>query len=254
MRPLKSISKGSLLCFLLTAPVLMSGTKSSEIATPSITKAVVAPTTAKVKSTKEIILDEAASLYETMQLDHAGLNKKAFELAWQGYKHLVQSGKIKKTDVLSICDFSQSSRKKRLYIIDVEEQKILIQTFVAHGRNSGGEYAKKFSNKPDSHMSSLGFYKTRSTYFGGHGLALTVDGLEKGINDKANKRKIVIHGSNYVGSNFIKMNKFNGRSFGCPAVPAKDTKKVINTIKNGSCLFIYHPTQNYLTKSTILND
>src|SRR5574343_174897 len=189
MRPLKSVSKGSLLCFLLTAPVLMSGTTSSSIATPSLHKALVVPATETAKSTKEIILDEAVSLYDPMQLQRAGLNKKAFELAWQGYKQLVQTGRIRKTDVLSICDFSQSSRRKRLYIIDVEEQKLLIQTFVAHGRNSGGDY---------------------------------------------------------VGSNFIKMNKFNGRSFGCPAVPAKDTKKVINTIKNGSCLFIYHPTKNYL--------
>lgn len=254
MRPLKSVSKGSLLCFLLTAPVLMSGTTSSSIATPSLHKALVVPATETAKSTKEIILDEAVSLYDAMQLQRAGLNKKAFELAWQGYKQLVQTGRIRKTDVLSICDFSQSSRRKRLYIIDVEEQKLLIQTFVAHGRNSGGEYARKFSNKPESHMSSLGFYKTKTTYVGGHGLALTIDGLERGINDKADERRIVIHGSDYVGSNFIKMNKFNGRSFGCPAVPAKDTKKVINTIKNGSCLFIYHPTKNYLTKSTILND
>ena len=157
------------------------------------------------------------------------------------------------TDVLSICDFSQSSRRKRLYVIDIDAMKLLINTHVAHGRNSGNEYAKSFSNSIESHKSSLGFYITRQTYWGGHGLALEIDGLERGINDKANERKIVVHGSDYVGDKFLRYNPFNGRSFGCPAVPSKVTSKVINTIKNGSCFFIYHPTKNYISKSRILN-
>ena len=129
----------------------------------------------------------------------------------------------------------------------------LVNTYVAHGRNSGGEYASRFSNSPDSHQSSLGFYVTRNTYFGEHGLALKIDGLERGINDKANERNIVVHGSNYVGEKFIRNNPFNGRSFGCPAIPSNYTPKVINSIKDGSCLFIYHPTKYYLSRSRILN-
>ncbi|MFM2363546.1 MAG: hypothetical protein RLZZ316_2448 [Bacteroidota bacterium] len=140
-----------------------------------------------------------------------------------------------------------------MYVIDLEQQKVLINTYVAHGRNSGAEYARSFSNSPESHKSSLGFYVTKTTYYGGHGLALTIDGVERGINDRALARKIVVHGSNYVGSSFIKFNKFNGRSFGCPAVPANQTQAVINTIKNGSCLFIYHPNKKYIAQSKILN-
>src|SRR5690606_9287043 len=146
-------------------------------------------------------------------------------------------------DVLSICDFSQSSKRKRLYIIDLEQKKLLMQTFVAHGKNSGSEYAKNFSNRPESHQSSLGFYVTRSTYYGEHGLALKIDGLERGINDKAFARNIVVHGSDYVGNSFLKNNKKIGRSFGCPAVPREQAPKIIQTIKQGTCLFIYHPSK-----------
>ncbi|MBC7848658.1 MAG: murein L,D-transpeptidase catalytic domain family protein [Chitinophagaceae bacterium] len=210
--------------------------------------------TSSIVNEKQSILDEAHVLYDSMKLKRVGLTRTAFEFAWQGYKHLIETRKIYKKEVLSICDFSQSSKRKRLYIIDVASMKVLVNTYVAHGRRSGGEYAKSFSNNPDSHKSSLGFFVTRKTYYGGHGLALTIDGLEDGINNNADQRKIVVHGSEYVGANFLRSNKFNGRSFGCPAVPAKETQKVINTIKDGSCLFIYHPSKNYITKSKILND
>ncbi len=158
-----------------------------------------------------------------------------------------------KKSILSICDFSQSSKNKRLYIIDVENMKLVLNTYVAHGKNSGSEYAKSFSNSPESLKSSLGFYVTRNTYNGCHGLSLKIQGLEKGFNDKADERNIVVHGSDYVGYDFVRFNHFSGRSFGCPAVPSRQTPLVINAIKEGSCLFIYHPTKQYLTHSKILN-
>ena len=123
----------------------------------------------------------------------------------------------------------------------------MINTYVAHGRRSGGEYAKSFSNRWSSHKSSLGFYVTEMTYTGKHGYAMKIHGLEKGFNDKADRRNIVIHGSKYVGEEFLQSNKFNGRSFGCPAVPNADVKEVIEDMKGGSCFFIYHPTKKYLT-------
>ena len=207
----------------------------------------------KEPSAAELLSKEAKSLYDSMRLGRYGLTRKAFEYAYKGYASLRQKGQLGNDEILSICDFSQSSRRKRLYVIDVDDKKVVLNTFVAHGRNSGAEYARSFSNSPESHKSSLGFYVTRETYYGQHGLALKIDGVEQGINDKANERNIVVHGSQYVGENFIRCNKFNGRSFGCPAVPAKYTTKLINTIKNGSCLFIYHPTKNYLSKSRLLN-
>lgn len=205
------------------------------------------------KTASAVIAEEALCLYDEIDLKSCGLSEKAFECAYKGYKYLINHHLLIRNDVISICDFSQSSRNKRLYVVDLEQKKILINTYVAHGRRSGSEFARSFSNNMESHKSSLGFYVTRQTYFGEHGLSLKIHGLEKGFNDRADRRNIVIHGSEYVGSDFLSMNKFCGRSFGCPAVPSSETDQLIQTIKNGSCLFIYYPTKKYITKSKILN-
>lgn len=188
------------------------------------------------------------AIYQELQLEEKGLSQEAFRYAFKGYQQLLAEGKLEKAEYLSICDFSQSARRKRMYIINLEDHSIVLQTYVAHGMKSGGEYARQFSNKPESHQSSLGFYVTKNTYFGQHGLSLRLEGLEKGINDKAYRRAIVLHGASYIGEGHM------GRSFGCPAVPKQESKKIIQTIKDGTCLFIYHPNKQYLNKSTILND
>jgi hypothetical protein len=221
---------------------------NKKISTPVIVKQIIHDSAAAEKNAAA-----AEIMYDSMRLNRFGLSEKAFECAMDGYQKLVEQNKVNRPEVLTICDFSQSSRRKRMYIIDVANWKVLMNTYVAHGRNSGEEYATRFSNRDDSHQSSLGFYITRETYYGGHGLALKIDGLEEGINDNAEARDIVVHGSKYVGPNFLEHAKFNGRSWGCPAVPEKQSIKIINTIKNGSCLFIYHPNKNYKEHSTILN-
>jgi L,D-transpeptidase catalytic domain len=197
--------------------------------------------------------EEITSLYTSLKLEQKGLSKQAFEYACRGYDHLLKRGIINKQGYLVICDFSQSSNKKRLYLIDMTNNEVALNTFVAHGRNSGGEYAKRFSNKLKSLQSSLGFYVTQKTYYGEHGLSLRMEGLEKGYNDKANQRRIVIHGADYIGDAVLKSSNYMGRSYGCPAIPKKESKNLINTIKNGSCIFIYHPSANYLKGSKILN-
>ena len=196
---------------------------------------------------------EAVALYEDMQLKETGLSEEAFEYAYKGYEYLLEKNKLRNSDYLTICDFSQSSKDKRLYVIDMKNEKLLINTYVAHGRNSGNEFATRFSNKPTSRQSSLGFYITSSTYRGSHGLALVINGLESGFNNNAARRRIVIHGSKYVGANYLELRKYMGRSFGCPAVPQKECTSIISIIKNGSCLFIYHPDKKYLNGSKILN-
>ena len=193
------------------------------------------------------IAAKASLLYDLMELDTKGLSKEAFDYAYKGYKQLLEKGTISRSEYLTICDLSQSSKKRRLYLIDIANSKVVLNTYVAHGRNSGGEYARRFSNKTSSHQSSLGFYITRNTYSGEHGLSLRLEGLEPGFNDKAYRRAIVVHGASYIGEGSA------GRSYGCPAVPAKESKTLINTIKNGTCLFIYHPQVNYLKGSKILN-
>jgi L,D-transpeptidase catalytic domain len=257
-RPLNSVSTYVGILLLIVSPMLMSGISKQEsmVSTQSsvtLAASVISSTPLAVVAAPNKLIAEAHSLYDSMKLMRVGLSKKAFEFAWKGYQYMLDKKLLRNTGILSICDFSQSSRRKRLYIIDLESRKLLINTHVAHGRNSGREYAKSFSNNEESHKSSLGFYVTRDSYWGGHGLALEIDGLERGINDKAQERRIVVHGSDYIGDQFLRSNPFNGRSFGCPAVPSKVTAKVINTIKNGSCFFIYHPTKNYISKSRILN-
>jgi hypothetical protein len=205
------------------------------------------------KARKSLLTEEACELYEQINLRDAGLSKKAFEYAFTGYTYLLNHHLLSNENILTICDFSQSSRNKRLYIIDLGEKTILKNTYVAHGRKTGGEFARSFSNHMNSHKSSLGFFVTEQQYNGENGISLKIHGVEKGFNDKAERRGIVIHGSDYVGSDFLNWNKFNGRSFGCPAVPSNEIEEIIDTIKDGSCLFIYHPTKKYLIKSKILN-
>lgn len=195
----------------------------------------------------------ATLLFKDLELENAGLSKEAFDFAWKGYQKLLSAGSISESTYLSICDFSQSSGRKRLYIIDVLNCKVLYNTWVAHGRNSGGEFATKFSNTPESLQSSLGFYITSNTYIGEHGLSLRIKGVDPGFNDKAMARNIVIHGAKYVDAARARSGIMMGRSFGCPALPEKESARIINTIKNGSCLFIYHPSKNYLQGSKILN-
>ena len=193
------------------------------------------------------------SVYDSLHLDLAGLNRKAFEYAKKGLLKLKEQGRILNDSILSIVDFSQPSSNKRFYVLDLKNYKILFNTFVAHGKNSGREWANSFSNSPRSHKSSLGFYITQEPYDGKKGYSLKLEGVESGINDKAFDRAIVVHGANYVSQSFINAQGFIGRSEGCPAVPVNDAEPIIDLIKDGSCLFIYSPDQNYSHRSTVLN-
>ena len=197
---------------------------------------------------------EAECLYTELSLEDKGLGKKTFTYAYKGYRRLLDKKLIKESAYLTICDLSQSSNNRRLYLVDLSNDTVLLNTYVAHGRNSGGEFATRFSNKPSSLQSSLGFFITKDTYYGEHGLSLRLSGVETGYNDKAIRRRIVIHGADYVEEDWLKSSTFMGRSYGCPAVPEKECSQIINTIKNGSCLFIYYPSKIYLKGSKILND
>lgn len=197
--------------------------------------------------------DNAEILYETINLQSYGLSKEAFTYAWKGFQYLRDKNRISQPGYLSICDFSQPSRKKRFYLIDVTNKKLLINTYVAHGRNSGHEYATRFSNRPGSLQSSLGFYITQGIYTGEHGLSLRICGVEAGYNDKALRRNIVVHGADYAEDGWLRRSGQLGRSYGCPAIPKSQSKEIIETIQNGSCFFIYHPTKIYLKRSKILN-
>lgn len=174
------------------------------------------------------------------KLSSIGLSKTAFSLAYSGYEQLLKKGTISKSNIITIIDFTKSSSQKRLFILNVETGKLLLSSLVAHGKNSGLEFATSFSNENESNKSSLGFYTTANAYIGEHGYSLKLNGCEKGINDAAYQRAIVLHGANYVSNDIVTAQGFLGRSFGCPAVPENLSKKIIDIIKNGSCLFVYH--------------
>ena len=192
--------------------------------------------------------------YTAINLAVIGLSRDVFNLAIKGLKKLDTNNKLQNPNIVTIADYSQSSNKKRLYVIDLKNNKLLFNTYVAHGKNTGDEFAKSFSNAVGSLKSSLGFYITENQIIGSHtGFALMIKGVEKGFNDNARKREIIIHSADYATENFIKVHGRLGRSFGCPVLPPDLNKPIIETIKDGTCLFIYNPSDSYICKSTLLN-
>jgi hypothetical protein len=206
-----------------------------------------------------IFLFSVISLSNTNQKGNSDINKlwiecnlegvipyKIFNAAILGYWQIEN---IKKKNIITIIDFSKPSTENRFLVIDLLNKKILYNCFVAHGKNSGENYAKSFSNNSESLMSSLGFYLTAETYSGENGYSLRLDGLEKGINDRARAREIVIHGASYVSEEFITRYGRLGRSWGCPALPVEVSKAIIDLISGGSCLFIYGDDNFYQENS-----
>ena len=190
-----------------------------------------------------------ASLYRSMQLEGV-VNWKAFRQAVAGYYKIDN----RKREVLTLIDFSRPSTAKRLFVFDMRERKVLFSSVVSHGKNSGDNYATSFSNEYGSYKSSLGFYLTESTYQGKNGYLLILNGLEKGINDRARERAIVMHGAAYADPSVVSRGGRLGRSFGCPAVPQKLSRPIIDAIKGGSVMYIYAETPDYLAHSSVLKD
>ena len=172
-------------------------------------------------------------LYADMQLDSM-VDYTAFEQAITGAQAIERRNK----DIITLIDFTKPSTEERLYVLDIRHKRLLFSSLVSHGKNSGGNYATSFSNKVNSYKSSLGFFVTENTYQGKNGYSLVLNGLEKGINDRAKERAIVVHGANYCG---------------CPALPPSLAKPIINTIKDGTLLYIYANDKEYLSQSTILS-
>lgn len=179
--------------------------------------------------------NEIQKLWADCKLDGV-VSYEIFNSAIVGYRKI---DNIKKKNILTIIDYSKPSDKDRFFVIDLENKKLLFKCLVAHGKNSGESIATSFSNQSGSLKSSLGFFLTAETYVGDNGYSLRLDGLEKGINDSARFRDIVIHGADYVNRKFIEENGRLGRSWGCPALPLEVSKEIINIISEGSCLYVY---------------
>lgn len=174
------------------------------------------------------------------------LNRKVLKLALTAYKKAAAKGAVRKP-VLTVIDYSLPSNKQRMWVFDLGREKLLYNTYVAHGRNSGMDKPTHFSNAFSSKQTSLGTFVTRDTYIGSKGYSLNLQGLERGFNDNALNRRVVIHGAWYVEPDFIRKAGHAGRSWGCPSIAQTLAKPVINTIKGGSVLFAYYPDRNYLS-------
>ncbi len=194
-------------------------------------------------------MEACAGLYRSMQLEGM-VNWKAFRQAVAGYYKIEN----RRRDILTLIDFSRPSTEERLFVIDMKQRKLLFSSVVSHGKNSGGNYATSFSNEYGSYKSSLGFYLTESTYQGKNGYSLILNGLEKGINDRARERAIVMHGAAYADPSIVAEGGRLGRSFGCPAVPRKLSRPIIDAIKGGSVMYIYAETPDYLAHSSVLKE
>jgi hypothetical protein len=202
------------------------------------------------------IPEETSHLSSAVLYEHIAckeIDSLAFQLAYEGFHKLAEQGILRRDTILTLIDFSKPSSEKRLFIIDLKHERVLEKTWVAHGKNTGSLYAEKFSNIPHSNQSSLGFYVTDHTYLGKHGYSLRIRGLEPGINHKAWDRAIVIHGANYVSESFIEKYGRLGRSFGCPALPPELNSRIIDLIKDQSCLFIFSPDKDYLNMTSLIS-
>lgn len=193
--------------------------------------------------------DACRGLYQSMQLEGV-VNWQAFQQAVTGYYRI----EGKRREVLTLIDFSLPSTAKRLFVFDMAQHRLLYSSVVAHGKNSGENYATSFSNEYGSYKSSLGFYLTASTYQGRNGYSLILDGLEKGINDRARERAIVVHGAAYANPSVASRGGRLGRSFGCPALPQELSRPIIDAIKGGSVMYIYADKPEYLAQSTVLKE
>jgi hypothetical protein len=204
----------------------------------------------KFTSAGDISLPDIRQAYEA--LNDTSLKCEAFLLAMQGYNSLISQKLVMKDSLLTIVDFSLPSSQERFFVIDISHKSIIYKTLVAHGRNSGELYACKFSNKVHSYQSALGFYITGSPYKGGQGYSMILNGVDKGYNDLARSRAIVVHGAEYATRSYIDRYGRLGRSFGCPALPPNMNAAIIDLIKEGSVFFCYFPDKAYFDNSTVL--
>jgi hypothetical protein len=191
-------------------------------------------------------------LYTSLAHAAPELNPQALKGALSAMQCAINNG-AKQSRHLAIIDYSQPSTERRLWIFDLTRKTLVLRDLVAHGSNSGENFATQFSNRMGSYQSSLGLFRTQESYEGAHGYSLRMDGLEPGFNDQARDRDIVIHAADYVNPLWSKRQGRIGRSQGCPAVRPQIAKQVIDKLKDGQYMFSWYPDQRWLKTSPYLN-
>lgn len=230
----------------LVLPVLLFGSLSAKA---SWLTDLFLPSLANTPSGPINVTNELAVLESSAP----SLSPKVLKLALTAYDNAYEMGYPLHKSYLTVIDYSKPDSDKRLWVIDLHNNKVLYNTYVAHGQGSGELYAEHFSNSNGTHASSIGVFLTRDTYYGSKGLSLRLSGLDKGFNDQAESREIVMHGAWYVNSKFAEEYGHIGRSWGCPSVPVEMVRPIVNTIKDGSLIFAYAPKFSWLHSSRFLN-
>ena len=200
-------------------------------------------------SARELLEKYVDNIYVSARLQESGLTFDVFKKAVTGFLNLKMANKLSPaSSILTVIDFTKSSREKRMWIIDVIGKQLVLNTWVAHGQRSGMDIATRFSDRTDSYQSSIGFYVTDNVYYGKHGRSLRLDGMDPGFNENARSREIVVHAADYVGRNVIEEQGRLGRSLGCPAVSPEVADMVIDNIKDKTVMFINGNTEIYYSK------
>jgi hypothetical protein len=192
-------------------------------------------------------------MVEALHRAAPALDRKVLSMAARAMTCSLRRGDTTPANRLSVIDYSRPSTQPRLWVFDLDKQRLLFEEWVAHGRNTGENLATRFSNATGSYMSSLGAFQTEESYVGGNGYSLRLRGLEPGFNDKARERAIVIHGAPYVSNDLIRAQGRLGRSLGCPAVRTAVARPLIDTIRGGSFVFAYYPDPEWLRHSPLLS-
>lgn len=216
-----------------------------------VSGAMVAAAAPAVNAASSANMTFARDTFEGASL--GSIESEVFDLALNAASCAVRSGKVSNPKTLTVIDYSRPSSQQRLWVIDLTTKELLYEELVAHGQGSGGATATMFSNEPETHRTSLGLFKTDDTYVGRNGYSLRLDGLDKGINDNARERAIVMHGAPYVSDAFVRANGRLGRSHGCPAIRSDIARQVIDRVKGGGLVFAYHRDAGLAQKSKFLS-
>jgi hypothetical protein len=244
--------------YLLTAvlvTVSLNGglTNAAVAASP----AAVVPVSSAAHATNEAATADALSMFDAGTWNAStirGIDADVLKLAFTASRCAARSGAVSDPSTLTIIDYSKPSTEPRLWVLDLRARELLYHELVAHGQGSGDNYATRFSNRADSHQTSLGLFVTEGTYVGRNGYSLRLDGLDRGFNDRARERAIVMHGAPYVNATISKSLGRLGRSHGCPAVRDAVARELIDRVKGGGLLFAYYPDEQWLNNSRYLVD
>ncbi|HUO86403.1 MAG TPA: murein L,D-transpeptidase catalytic domain family protein [Thermoanaerobaculia bacterium] len=244
----------ALVCALGFGPFLVGATDASDpgaTVTPATpTPEISQPASDPAPSSPPSTLSTASAVPAPLTAD--GLDPNVVALAEHAIARAGDRGLVDAARTLTVIDYSLPSTEKRLWVFDLESRELLFHELVAHGKNTGDNLATRFSNTLDSKQTSLGLFKTANTYVGSNGYSLRLDGLDRGFNDRARERAIVIHGAPYVSAELARRQGRIGRSWGCPALDQKVSRQLIDTIAGDGLVYAYHPQDDFLRGSELL--